>query len=116
MLDKCNGLRTRSFNDARQCSLPTATVTTLEPLRDTCIRCKPHGLTSMYYGLFNNTEFYQSLKSTEQARGLITFLFVLSTSGVILLIAIAIFWMDEGDNLTRIPMMARSDRSIPEAE
>src|SRR5262245_4585535 len=53
----------------------------------------------MYYGLFKNSAFYVSLKDTDQARGLITFLFVLSTSAVILLTAIAIFWMDKGEDL-----------------
>ena len=52
-----------------------------------------------YYGLFGAAGFYQSLASIEQARGLITFLFVLSTSGLILLIGIAIFWMDLDQNI-----------------
>ena len=53
---------------------------------------------AMFWGLFE-PRFYSTLANTEQARGLITFLFVLSTSGIILLIAIAIFWMDERDNI-----------------
>jgi hypothetical protein len=54
----------------------------------------------MYLGLFKNEMFYKSLAVTEQARGLITFLFVFSTSAVILLIAIGIFWIDKEENLT----------------
>jgi len=53
---------------------------------------------AMLVGLFY-PRFYTSLATTEQARGLITFLFVLCTSGVILLTAIAIFWMDDKDNI-----------------
>src|SRR5262249_29183607 len=54
----------------------------------------------MYLGLFKNDMFYKSLAVTEQARGLITFLFVFSTSAVILLIAIGIFWADKEQGLT----------------
>src|SRR5262245_56727946 len=54
----------------------------------------------MYLGLFKNEMFYKSLSVTEQARGLITFLFVFSTSAVILLIAIGIFWMGKEEGLT----------------
>jgi hypothetical protein len=54
---------------------------------------------AMYFGLFENQTFYKSLAITEQARGLITFLFVLSTSAVILLVAIAIFWVEQENDL-----------------
>lgn len=54
--------------------------------------------TAMAFGLFS-PNFYSTLGHIEQTRGLITFLFVLSTSGIILLIAIAVFWMDEKDNI-----------------
>jgi hypothetical protein len=54
----------------------------------------------MFLGLFRNETFYKSLATIDQARGLITFLFVFSTSAVILLIAIGIFWMDKEEGLT----------------
>jgi succinate dehydrogenase hydrophobic anchor subunit len=66
------------------------------------------GLALIIFGLFIAAtisiglfypRFYATLAKTEQARGLITFLFVLCTSGVIILTAIAIFWMDEKDNI-----------------
>jgi hypothetical protein len=44
------------------------------------------------FGIFNGA-FLNSLSRPEQARGLITFLFAFSTTGVILLIAITTFWM-----------------------
>jgi hypothetical protein len=45
------------------------------------------------FGIFNGA-FLASLSKPEQARGLITFLFAFSTTGIILLIAIATFWME----------------------
>lgn len=51
-------------------------------------------------GVFNGT-FLTSLSRPEQARGLITFLFAFSTTGVILLIAITTFWMEKEEVLAR---------------
>jgi hypothetical protein len=49
------------------------------------------------YGIFINQEFFNSLATTEHARGLITFLFSFATIGIIILVAIAIFWMDKAE-------------------
>jgi hypothetical protein len=48
----------------------------------------------LIWGLFN-TRFFTSIAGIEQARGLITFLFAFSTMGIIVLIAVAIFWLDQ---------------------
>ena len=48
---------------------------------------------ALLWGLFN-TRFFTSIAGIEQARGLITFLFAFSTMGIIVLIAVAIFWLD----------------------
>jgi hypothetical protein len=47
-------------------------------------------------GIFDN-KFFGSLSKPEQARGLITFLFSISTIAVIMLIAIATFWMNKDE-------------------
>lgn len=52
----------------------------------------------LYFGL-HDSGFYSSLAKVEQVRGFITFLFVLSTSVIIILIAIAIFWMDNNEDV-----------------
>ena len=48
---------------------------------------------ALLWGLFN-TRFFTSIAGIGQARGLITFLFAFSTMGIIVLIAVAIFWLD----------------------
>ena len=53
-------------------------------------------IAGLMYGLFN-TRFFNSIASVEQARGLITFLFAFSTMGIIVLIAVSIFWLDKDE-------------------
>lgn len=47
------------------------------------------------YEFLNRPGFLDSLAKTEQARGLITFFFVLTISAVILLVALGIFWVEK---------------------
>jgi hypothetical protein len=49
---------------------------------------------ALAYGIFINTSFFDSMANTDHARGLITFLFSFASIGVIILVAIAIFWLD----------------------
>jgi hypothetical protein len=51
-------------------------------------------------GLFA-TNFYSSLAHTEQVRGLITFLFVLVATSIILVFALGIFWIDNTDDVAK---------------
>jgi len=51
-------------------------------------------------GLFFS-DFYSSLARTEQVRGLITFLFVLVATSIILVFALGIFWVDNSDDVTK---------------
>jgi hypothetical protein len=51
---------------------------------------------ALLWGLFN-TRFFTSIAGIEQARGLITFLFAFSTMGIIVLIAVAIFWLQHDE-------------------
>src|SRR5438105_3494963 len=53
----------------------------------------------LVFGIFN-TRFLTLIAGVEQARGLITFLFAFSTILIIVLVAIALFWMEalEVDN------------------
>jgi hypothetical protein len=55
-------------------------------------------------GIFDE-KFFVSLSKPEQARGLITFLFAVSTIAIITLIAITTFWMDEEE------VQARSEKA-----
>jgi hypothetical protein len=49
------------------------------------------------YGIFVNETFFELMSKPDHARGLITFLFSFATIGIILLIAIAIFWIDKDE-------------------
>jgi hypothetical protein len=51
-------------------------------------------------GLFL-TDFYSSLARTEQVRGLITFLFVLVATSIILVFALGIFWVENSEDVTK---------------
>ncbi len=51
-------------------------------------------------GLFFS-DFYSSLARTEQVRGLITFLFVLVATSIILVFALGIFWVETSDDVTK---------------
>ena len=46
------------------------------------------------WGIFGDRTFLTSIAQADRARGLITFLFAFSTIGVIILVAVATFWMD----------------------
>jgi hypothetical protein len=48
---------------------------------------------AIFYGLFLNQSFFTLMAKTDQARGLITFLFAFATIAIIILIAITTFWM-----------------------
>jgi hypothetical protein len=48
---------------------------------------------AIIYGLFFEPSFLRLMAATDQARGLITFLFAFATIAIIILIAIATFWM-----------------------
>jgi nicotinamide riboside transporter PnuC len=52
---------------------------------------------AIIYGLFSNARFFTSIAESGQARGLITFLFAFSTIAIILLVAVATFWMPKDD-------------------
>jgi hypothetical protein len=56
---------------------------------------------AIVYGLFINHDFLKLMANNSQARGLITFLFALSTIAIILLVAVATFWMPKEDVETR---------------
>jgi hypothetical protein len=55
-------------------------------------------LLAVSIGLYSG-QFFASLAKVEQTRGLITFLFAFSTTGVILLIAVAIFWARKDEDI-----------------
>lgn len=46
-------------------------------------------------------EFFTSLANTEQVRGLVTFFFVLATTGIIVLFSLGIFWLETNDDVTK---------------
>ena len=48
----------------------------------------------LVYGVFFNESFFNLMAHADHARGLITFLFSFATIGIIVLVAVAIFWMD----------------------
>jgi hypothetical protein len=52
---------------------------------------------AIVYGLFFNPSFFKLMAQTDQARGLITFLFAFATIAIIILIAITTFWMSKED-------------------
>lgn len=54
----------------------------------------------MTLGLFF-TNFYSSLGHTDQVRGLVTFLFVLVTVSIILVVALGIFWVENADDMLK---------------
>jgi hypothetical protein len=56
----------------------------------------------LIWGLFDE-EFFYSIAGINQARGFITFLFALSTMGVILLIAASVFWLPPEELDRRFP-------------
>jgi hypothetical protein len=49
------------------------------------------------YGVFGSKTFIESIGQTDQARGLITFLFAFATIGIAILMAIALMWMERED-------------------
>jgi hypothetical protein len=52
---------------------------------------------AIVYGLFFNPSFFKLMAQTDQARGLITFLFAFATIAIIILIAVTTFWMSKED-------------------
>jgi hypothetical protein len=52
---------------------------------------------AIVFGLFINPSFLNLMAATDKARGLITFLFAFATIAIIILIAIATFWMSKDD-------------------
>lgn len=56
------------------------------------------------FGLFSS-DFYSSLGRPEQVRGLITFLFVLVATSIILVFALGIFWLDSNEVTKRFAAM-----------
>ena len=54
----------------------------------------------LLFALFSPT-FYQSLANVDQLRGMVTFFFVLSATGIIVLFAMSIFWIDSSDEVTK---------------
>jgi hypothetical protein len=59
---------------------------------------------ALLFGVFFNSSFLASLSQPANARGLITFLFALGTIALILIIAIAIFWVDNAEVENRFGM------------
>jgi hypothetical protein len=51
----------------------------------------------LVYGIFVNNVFFDLMSNADHARGLITFLFSFATIGIIILVAIAIFWLDKAE-------------------
>lgn len=51
----------------------------------------------LVYGMFVNTEFLESMSQADHARGLITFLFAFATIGIMVLMAIALFWLEKDE-------------------
>ena len=49
------------------------------------------------YGIFFNKSFFDLMAQSDHARGLITFLFSFATIGIIVLVAVAVFWMDKSE-------------------
>jgi len=49
------------------------------------------------YGIFFNKSFFDLMAQSDHARGLITFLFSFATIGIIVLVAIAVLWMDKSE-------------------
>jgi hypothetical protein len=49
------------------------------------------------YGIFFNKPFFDLMAQSDHARGLITFLFSFATIAIIVLVAIAVFWMDKSE-------------------
>jgi hypothetical protein len=49
---------------------------------------------SLSYGIFINTSFFDLMSNADHARGLITFVFAFAAIGIVILVAIAIFWVD----------------------
>jgi hypothetical protein len=49
------------------------------------------------YGIFFNTSFFNLMAQSDHARGLITFLFSFATIGIVILVAVAVFWMDKAE-------------------
>src|SRR5262249_21699105 len=48
-------------------------------------------------GIFFNRSFFDLMAQPDHARGLITFLYSFATIGIIVLVAVALFWMDKSD-------------------
>jgi hypothetical protein len=53
--------------------------------------------TGLIYGIFVNTSFFELMAQPDHARGLITFLFSFATIAIVVLVAIAIFWVDQSE-------------------
>jgi hypothetical protein len=51
---------------------------------------------ALVFGLFNE-RFFRSIAETDNARGLITFLFAFATTAIVLIITIATFWMEKDE-------------------
>ena len=49
------------------------------------------------YGIFFNKSFFDLMAQSDHARGLITFLFSFATIAIIVLVSIAVFWMDKSE-------------------
>jgi hypothetical protein len=66
---------------------------------------------SLIYGIFFTPEFLPSLAVAENARGLITFLFAFATIAVVLITAIATFWVNP-DEVEKRGTMAKEVLTI----
>ena len=49
------------------------------------------------YGIFVNKTFFDLMAQSDHARGLITFLFSFATIAIIILVSVAVFWMDKAE-------------------
>jgi nitrate reductase gamma subunit len=49
------------------------------------------------YGIFFNQSFFELMALSDHARGLITFLFSFATIAIVILVAVAVFWMDKSE-------------------
>jgi hypothetical protein len=49
------------------------------------------------YGIFVNKAFFDLMAQSDHARGLITFLFSFATIAIIILVSVAVFWMDKAE-------------------
>ncbi|MER9651222.1 hypothetical protein [Mesorhizobium sp. M0199] len=75
-----------------------------EPGGLSCRRGRFHCIYCMVLWGINNPGRFTTLSSAEGARGLLTFLFASSATGVIVLVAVSTFWMGPEDVKLRFPL------------